>query len=608
MSTRIGRIAVSLGSWALVSWLALTSESAALGQAKPPGQARHESITRADGQATYGRVVGDAKAGFRFAPISGEPAVSLEAAGIVTFDGPPADANTGYPPMRVLMGVDQQLSGRLGSVDDRSIRLEDSTGGKAVVVSRGGAVALTQRPGEALVLQEGFEALDPARWSVVGEPELVDGPRLVGSKSLAVPAGGSAATCRLAEPVTSGRLELAFHDPGQSAAGQQWFIDLLFRGPAGDESVRMVLDAGEESLAVLSTGQHALAVQRLARRPGWHRLGVRFGPEVEMAVDGDELARGRGRGGPLVEIRLANQLVGNAEPPKGLAVHFDDLRLVRLAEAVGGLEVAPQVDDVRLVDGDQVFGRLRSADADAVSLMVDGRDVTLPWTEVASLRFRRPLETSRAVEGLLVRLEWRSSPGNDPRDLDQVEGALLAVGDAAFTLATPFAGDLEIPRDRLRRLKVIGNGRRVVIDPSRYHLGNEASKEPLMLDPPWPEGGILERAFTLDAIPQGAAASLVLDVEQVVGEANSLAFSDLVRKGEIRTNVSINGKPFDYLNRYITTKNETPDRIRLPIPAGLLRPGENKIRFDQVGKALDPDELDDLGILGIAVEFSMDKP
>ncbi len=595
----------SLGFKALI--LLLAWASAAPGQGRLVAQARHESIIRGEGQAIYGRVVGDAKAGFRFAPIGDEPSVSLESAAVVTFDGPGADAGSGYPPMRVLLGLDQQLSGKLGAVDDRTIKLEDGPGGQVVVVTRGGAVALMQRPGEALVLQDGFETLEPARWTHVGEPDLVDQPKLAGAKSLSIPAGGSAVTCRLVEPVTSGRLEIAFHDPGRMVSGQQWFVDLLFRGPGGDESVRMVLDSAEESLAVLSSGEHALAVQRLARSPGWHRLGVRFGPETELAVDGDELAHGRARGGPLVEIRLANHTLGNAEAGKGMAVQFDDLRLVRLAEPVGGLEVSPYVDDVRLVDGDQVFGRLKSGDSDSVGLLVDTRDVSLPWTEVASLRFRRPFEPSRAIEGLLVRLDWRSSPGNDARDLDQVEGALLAVNDSSFSLATPYSGDLTIPRDRLRRLKVLGSGRRIVVDPSSHHLGNEVSKEPQMLDPPWPEGGTLEQTFTLDKIPDGAAASLVLDVVQVVGEANG-PFSDLVRKGEIRTHVKINDRKFDYLNRHITTRNEAPDRIRLPIPAGLLRVGENTLKIEQDGTADRPDELDDLGILTIAIEFSTAGP
>jgi hypothetical protein len=95
----------------------------------------------------------------------------------------------------------------------------------------------------------------------------------------------------------------------------------------------------------------------------------------------------------------------------------------------------------------------------------------------------------------------------------------------------------------------------------------------------------------------------VLDVVQVVGEATDLPFSTLVKKGELRTNVKINGEPFDYLNHYITSKNETSERIRLAIPKGLLRPGKNVVRLEQAGIASDPNFLDDLGILTVAIEF-----
>ncbi len=271
----LGPLALLLGPASAGAWGQGAGPSA-----KPvPVRPRLESIARPDGQATYGRLAGDAAGGFRFEPMGGEPAVSLEVAGVVTIEATPTEPASSFPPMRVLLGLDQQVSGRLGAVVEDAIRLEDGPGGRPLSVVRSGATALAQRPGEALVLQDGFETLDPARWAHVGEPEVVADPHLAGSRSLALPAGGSAVTCRLAEPVPSGRLEVAFHDPDRAAPGQQWFVDLLFRGPSGQESVRMILDAGEESLAVQSTGGPALAVQRLARKPGWHRLGVRFGPE-----------------------------------------------------------------------------------------------------------------------------------------------------------------------------------------------------------------------------------------------------------------------------------------------------------------------------------------
>ncbi|MEJ7639214.1 MAG: hypothetical protein WKF75_14885 [Singulisphaera sp.] len=148
---------------------------------------------------------------------------------------------------------------------------------------------------------------------------------------------------------------------------------------------------------------------------------------------------------------------------------------------------------------------------------------------------------------------------------------------------------------------MIGRGRRIVLDATPHHLGDEISPLAPALDPPSPEGGVLERTFELANLPAGRS-HLTLDVVQVVGEQSGLPFSDLVSKGELRTNVQINGKFVDYLNRHITSKNETPERIRLAIPAGLLREGENRLRIEQVAPAGIPDPLDDMGILGIALE------
>jgi hypothetical protein len=261
-------------------------------------------------------------------------------------------------------------------------------------------------------------------------------------------------------------------------------------------------------------------------------------------------------------------------------------------------------DEIRLTSGDQVFGQVGKGTAERVEARVDGRDVSFPWSEVAGLYLKRDAKVGAAVAGLLVRAEWRSAPGHDPGDSDQVEGALSAVEPGTISLATPYAGLLKIPRERMTRLKVLGRGVRLVIDPKAHHLGDEISTMPPVLDPPQPEGGVLERAFDLPTVPD-PPAWLVLDVVQVVGESSDVPFSALVKKGELRTNVSINGNPFDYINRYISSRNESPERIRLPIPKGALRVGRNVVRFDQVGIASDPNYLDDLGVLGIALESAL---
>jgi hypothetical protein len=582
----------------------------ALGQVAPPPLAPSglDTLVRPDGQRVAGKLRGDAARGFAFVPAQGGQLLPLEPSAQVVFDGPEPDPAAGFPAFRVELGLGQRISGRLGPLDDRAVRVLDSSAGGPVTIARAGVSAVIQRPGEVLVFQDGFETIDGSRWTEAGDPDLANEPRTAGAHSLRIPAGGTSLGCQLREPVGSGRLDIAFFDDGVVSEGQQWFVDLVFRGTAGAETVRAVLGWSEESLTVESPSGPALAVQRLARKPAWHRLSLRFGPsQTEVAVDGNDLAHGKGPTGSLVEIRLASQATGKAPPPEKLAGCFDDLRLVRFTEPIGDLEIDASQDEVRLAVGDQLFGTVAVADGERVRAKVDDKLVTLPWSEVAGLYFRRGARQSAAVEGLLVRLEWRAAPGSDPSDLDAIEGALTAVSDKAFVLATPYAGVLTIPRDRHRALRVQGAGRRIVIDPSAHHLGDNISNTPPLLDPPQPEGGVLERAVELAEVP-AVPAALVLDVVQVVGEASGLQFASLVQKGELRTNVALNGQPLDYLNRHITSKNETPERIRLPIPAGRLRRGRNVIRFEQAGIAGDPNYLDDLGLLGIALEFESQRP
>lgn len=567
-----------------------------------PGAA---SIETTDGRRLQGAVTGNESGGFRFTPIGDGTAIPLETLSRVTFHttGPsPASAS---PPFLIQLGFGGRISGRLGSSKPDEIQWEDSATGRTIALARAGIRAIDQRPGEAQVLHDGFETLDERRWSQVGLPETVTDLKTEQAHSLRLPAGAAAITHRLEEPLGSGRLELAFHDSGARANGQRWFVDLTFRGPAGLEPVQAVLGWDEDTYAVLSRGGPALAVQRLARKPGWHRLAVQFGPQrTDLVVDGDELAHGDGPGGPLIEVRLATETVGASVPPSGLAVHIDDLRLARFAEPSSKQEVDPSQDEVRLTVGDQLFGKILSVDDKRVSIDVSGKPTTLPWSQVAGLRFRRQAAQAPALSGLWVGVDWRSAAGHDRRDVDHLEGVLRTVTDASLSVEAPFVGRITIPRDRLVDLAVLGRGTRIVLDPNTHHLGSARDDE---LDPPQPEGGILEIPFELAEVSK-EQTSVAIDVVQVIGLSGNLDYSDRVKKGELRTRALLNGRPFDDLNRHITTRNETPERIRLPVPAGVLRPGRNVFRLEQSGTKDDPSKRDNLGVLGVALEVSAAAP
>ena len=336
---------------------------------------------------------------------------------------------------------------------------------------------------------------------------------------------------------------------------------------------------------------------------------VRFAPEnTEISVDGKDLAHGKGPEGPLVSVRLASlPPAADApvpDPAKAPVCHIDDLQLTRFTELPARFELDISQDDARLVTGDQIFGEVLSADSERVRMISAGERFSLAWGQIAGLHFRRISAAGAPVEGLLARAEWRSGPGEGAAGLDFAEGAITAVTDRAITMATPYSGTLSIPRELLERVLVRASGRRYTIDATSHHLGDEVSKGPPVLDPPEPEGGVLERSIDLDLVANGPWF-LVLDVVEVVGEHNNEPFSALVRNGELLTHAAVNGRRFDNVNRHVKTENKTPERVALPIPAGLLRPGKNTIRLELTGSAEKEKQLDDLGVLEMALELRM---
>jgi hypothetical protein len=495
----------------------------------------------------------------------------------------------------------------LRGITEKSVLMRVPWQAAEVQIARPGVQAVIQRPGEAKLFAESFDRIDAGRWTVEGKPDLVAPTGRDPSdpqRGVRLPAGGTALQHGLSEPLVSGRLELRFFDSGQVVPGQQWTLDLRFRGPTGPATLRVLLGWAEESLAVESPDGPALSVQRLSRAAGWHRLTVRFSPDqTDIAVDGKELAHGKGPVGPLDSFRVQTRSTGSQPLPASLAGIVGEIQIVRFAEPPTSLEIDPSQDEVRLVQGDQLYGTIQRADQEHVVLDVDGKPVSLDWSEVAGLYFRRMPSASTPVEGPLAHVEWRIAQGNpnQVRELEHAEGAVTAVSSSHIMLATPYVGTLTIPRDSLTSLRVLDRAWELVLDASAHHLGDNITTTPPLLDPPVPEGGVLERSFNLGA-DSPRPTFLVLDVVQVVGETAGTTYSNLVLKGELRTYVGLNGKRIDYINRYVTSSNETPERIRIPIPQELLKPGKNMLRIEQTGIASDPTWLDDLGILRMALQ------
>lgn len=569
--------------------------------------------TLSDGRPLRGQLRGNARDGFQFLVESTGHGIPLADLRQIQWDAPPARSEPpgAASPFRVGLGFGQVLSSQLRSLDREQLVVLPADAAEPVHIPRAAVGWIRQPAGEVRVLDERFETLDETRWrSRVGRPALAGDHKLEGQRSLRLAADGSALTLKLDEPVEAGRFTVAFDDGGSLDPSQRWFVDLSFRGRGGDlATVRIVGGWSEETLAVESPGGPRLAVQPLVRREGWHQLVVRFGPEeLALAVDGNELAHGPGANGSLVEIRLASSPEADTTAEQ-LAVHLDDLSLVRFTTTPASHEVEPSLDELQLTSGDQLFGVIDSADAQAVRFGLDAMRSSWPWSEVVGLRLRRTGPLPALVTGQLALVEWRAAglargQAANAESLDRVEGTLQRADAERIEVEVPRVGRLTIPSHRLTRLEPRGRVERLVIDGSGYHLGDRFVAA---LDAPAPDPNPLALEFELARPPEGPV-ELVLDVIDVLSTRGSGPFTDLVQQGQLRTRVRLNDRELPDLNTVVQGRNDRPERVRLPIPGGTLLPGRNRLRFEQTGTASDPARRDNLGILGIAIEAPLAAP
>lgn len=554
-----------------------------------------ETLTTREGRTIQGRLKSAAD-GFQFVSSAGV-ATPLDGAATIAFDGTTPDPAQPILPFQVVFGINGRLSGRLIGVTDKEVRLA-APSGEVWTIARSGARSITQLAGEAEVLHDGFESLDAKRWSTAGTPALSNERPAAGKSSLRLPAGGSSLTAKLAEPVAAGRVELSFNDDARTEAGQRWFVELAFRGKGGErETIRAILGWSQETVAVESVTGPPLAVQPLVRKPGWHRLVLRFQPDrTDLAIDNLELAHGRGPGGPLIELRIASAtLPQSPTPAKELHTLLDDVRIAKHLEPSGETVVEPDQDELQLISGDQLFGAMRSASAERVAHVIDGRETSIPWSRVAGVYLRRTAARADLLEGLWVRAEWQA---NAERDADQIEGVLKSISDQALTIEVPYLGAVAVPRGQMRQLVILGRMRRLVLDPHPRHLGDEFRAD---LDPPQPSSTLPVISFTLEK-PPVADAQVAIDAVQVEGVGGS-TFSDRVKAGELLTTVLLNGKPLGNLNALVKGRNDTATRLRLPAPKSAFQPGKNTITFEQTGLKNRPQTRDNLGLVGVALEF-----
>jgi hypothetical protein len=506
-------------------------------------------------------------------------------------------------PFVVTLADGGRISARAVRLDETALAVDSGVEDRPWVIPRVWVRSIAQRPGESVALTETTDPFSGPSWERSGSVEAVDGRGAAGRPELRLGLPGGVARHRLGEPLWSGRLEITYDDGGRSS-NQRWWLELGFRVPGRDTaSIRIVPGWSESTLSVESRGGPSLAVQRLVRKPGTHHLVVRFSPErSDVSLDGDDLAHGEGPGGPLVEFAMESQAGGAGDVQPAPSVRIDSVRLVRRLEPSARPEVDLTLEALTRIDGDQLFGAVRSLNPRAVRFetTLGGPAHLLAWKDVSAVALRRRPVPPVVLSGALARISWGAAVGHAEESLDQIEAVVLSVDAEHVRLHSPAIGSITLPRGAVRSIEPRGAGIRWILDPWPHHLGNRIDPD---LDPPSPDGSTLDLEFGLDAEP-GEPAALVLDVVGVVGVEGTPVHSDRVREGELRTTLELNERRLPDLNEAIHAPNTERARIRLALPAGLLKRGQNRLRMGQTGTGDNPEKRDNLSVLAIALEWT----
>jgi hypothetical protein len=334
---------------------------------------------------------------------------------------------------QLLFTGDQRLTGELLAVGAKDLRFRIASG-ESFTLSRGQVQGVV--PADAYLTQwaEDFEDNKGGPlWS--GKPIFSEEHAFSGKRSLLVNGAShdlSLAIGAVQKPETAYRATLFFFDPGPQE-GAVARIDFVFK--AQEASVPVSLQLGSR----YHDRDHGF---QLKASPGWHVIQLDWnGGEARAFIDDyfitSQTIPANAR---LTSCRFYFEGQGG--------MWFDSLQVAAKAAPARRTPGPPELDEVWLASGDQVFGAVRQADAHAVVFEGGFGKRTFPWSNVRGVFFRSEATPPALKQSVEVR--FRSAPGVSA---DQLTGTIVDLNDRDLVLQHPVLGKVAIARSRLHRIR-----------------------------------------------------------------------------------------------------------------------------------------------------------
>jgi hypothetical protein len=314
----------------------------------------------------------------------------------------------------------QRVSGTLVGMDDKKVNFTTSWG-KTVALERRHVVGIGQ---DALtIVHDGFET-DLKAWRLEGKPALSQ-KAFFGKSSLLLDQPGQSAT-REWPALRDGAVRLYFQHG--SEIGLRWTFTI-----AGETGPAVVVDSAGYACANMRK-----AFGTLPATAGWHWLSFELA-EGRLRIFVDDRCLGETKVAEIKGLRIVCTEMGKGE------LWIDELLVTRRLPPLPRPQPG-ELDLAWLERGEELFGRIVSADSGGVVLDAKFGKRTLPWAQLRGIFFA----SAKAPASTEPELTFRPGPGFS---LDCLRAKLVRWEEETLVVEHDRLGPIRIERDRLDTIR-----------------------------------------------------------------------------------------------------------------------------------------------------------
>jgi hypothetical protein len=411
---------------------------------------------RSDGRRLRGNLTFDAGQ-LRFQPTEGAALAPADLTRIRFSDSAASPFRAGGG-RRVHLWNGERITGQILELNKDTLRLRTAWAAR-LELPRSAVASIEPLPGWRTLLDEDFrrgpgEAAASANGlRFTGEPTFADAADGTSARALVLRTVGQKLDCTLPKPIEAGRVGVNFEER-EKVSGARWTVELLFQRGELARHVTIAV-AGDGEHYTVDTGGLSGTARQVARTPGWHRLIVQYSKQSLRLTCDDALMwhnLEEGPGGRLRQVTIQCQRSQQRGAVRG-AVAWTEFCIDRAVDEHPQPPTESEQDAVRLLDDDQLFGRILHADRRTIQ--IEGRFAkrALSWTLVSGCTFRRRAAVAKANEEAKIRLLIHSGLCAEN---DVVEGVVTALDERRLVLRHSLLGEVRLERGGVRELRPLG--------------------------------------------------------------------------------------------------------------------------------------------------------